>query len=118
MNYNKINILDKIDQLQSALLYSTKLAEAIGVSRRTLLNWRQKPESISAKYRLNIDVLYCQHFVIPEWDTNKQNFETVLLPDKMPHNKALFMPFLRQLSYGTLEIETAMTKAEFDTIID
>lgn len=118
MKYNNINYIDKLDQLQTAFVYSTKLAEAIGVSRRTLLNWRQKPESISAEYRLDIDVLYCRHFLIPEWDDPKQSFEAVLLPDDMPHNKALFLPFLRRLSYGTIEIETDMAKADFDNIID
>ncbi len=118
MKYNKIGYFEKLDQLQKALVYSTKLSEALGISRRTLLNWHQKPESISAKYRLDIDVLYCQHFLIPEWDTPKQSFEAVLLPDDMPHNEALFLPFLRKLSYGTIEIETDMAKTDFDKIID
>ena len=118
MKYNNISYIDKLDQLQTAFVYSTKLAEAIGVSRRTLLNWRQKPESISTEYCLDIDVLYCQHFLIPEWDDPKQSFPAVLLPDDMPHNKALFLPFLRRLSYGTIEIETDMAKADFDNIID
>ncbi|MEI6336012.1 MAG: Fic family protein [Methylococcaceae bacterium] len=118
MKYNIISLPDKLDQLQAMFFYSTKLAEALGISRRTLLNWRQKPESISAKYRLDIDVLYCRHFLIPEWDVPKQNFDAVLLPDSMPHNEALFLPFLRRLSYGTIEIETDMAKADFDNIID
>ena len=118
MKYHKITIIDKLDQLQSTFVYSTKLSEELGVSRRTLLNWRQKPESISAKYRLDIDVLYCRHFLIPEWDDPKQTFEAVLLPDDMPHNEALFLPFLRRLSYGTIEIETDMAKADFDNILD
>ncbi len=118
MKYNAINLPDKLDQLQARFLYSTKLAEALGISRRTLLNWRQKPESISAKYRLDIDVLYCRHFLIPEWDVPQQTFAAVLLPDAMPHNEALFLPFLRRLSYGTIEMETDMAKADFDNIID
>jgi hypothetical protein len=65
LEYNEISIIDKINQLQDALVYSTKLAEAIGVSRRTLLNWQQKPESVTAKHQLSIDVLYCRHFLIP-----------------------------------------------------
>lgn len=118
IKYNEISTIGKLDQLQTAFVYSTRFAEALGVSRRTLLNWRHKPESISVKYRLDIDVLYCQHFLIPEWDSPKQNFEAILLPDGMPHNAALFLPFLRRLSYGTIEIETDMAKADFDTIID
>jgi fido (protein-threonine AMPylation protein) len=118
MKYNAISLLDKLDQLQVVLVYSTKLAEALNVTRRTLLNWRQKPESISAKYRLDIDVLYCQYFLIPEWDVPKQTYTPVLLPDTLPHNEALFLPFLRRLSYGTIEIETEMAKVDFDNIID
>ena len=118
MKYNAISLLDKLDQLQVVLVYSTKLAEALNVTRRTLLNWRQKPESISAKYRLDIDVLYCQYFLIPEWDVPKQTYTPVLLPDTLPHNEALFLPFLRRLSYGTIEIETEMAKVDFDSIID
>jgi len=118
MKYNAISLLDKLDQLQLVFVYSTKLAEALSVTRRTLLNWRQKPESISAKYRLDIAVLYCQNFLIPEWDVPKQTFTPVLLPDTLPHNEALFLPFLRRLSYGTIEIETDMAKVDFDSIID
>ncbi|HEC26578.1 MAG TPA: hypothetical protein ENI67_04130 [Gammaproteobacteria bacterium] len=118
MKYNDIDYIEKLDQLQKHFVYSTKLAEAIGVSRRTLPNWRDKPESISAEFRLNIDILYCRIFLIPEWDQPKQDFEPVLLPDDMPHNEALFLPFLRRLSYGTIEIETDMVKEDFDKIID
>lgn len=118
MQYNEISYIDKLDQLQARFEYSTKLSEAIGVSRRALLNWRSKPESISVENRLNIDVLYCRHFLIPEWDVPKQSFEPVLLPDDMAHNEALYVPFLRRLSYGTIEIETDISKADFDKIID
>ena len=118
MEYNKIDVIDKIDRLQDVFVYSTKLAEAVGVSRRTLLNWRQKPESISTKFQLDIDVLYCQHLLIPKWDDPRKTFEAILLPDDMPHNEAMFLPFLRRLSYGTIEIETDMVRADFDNIID
>ena len=118
MKYNDISYTDKLEQLQVVYEFSTKLSEAVGVSRRTLLNWRDKPESIKAEHRLSIDVLYCQHFLIPEWDKPKQSFSPVLLPDELPNNKALLMPFLRRLSYGTIEIETDMLKADFDKVLD
>jgi fido (protein-threonine AMPylation protein) len=118
MEYNLISYITKLEQLQEAFFYSTKLSEALGISRRTLLNWKQTPESISMKYRLDIDVLYCKHFIIPKWDNPRQTFEAVLLPDNMPHNETLFLPFLRRLSYGTIEIETDMAKADFDSIMD
>jgi len=118
MDYNKISYIDKIDQLQAAYEYSSKLSEVLGVTRRSLLNWHNKPESISAENRLNIDVLYCRHFIVPEWDDPKKTYQPVLLPDELPHNEALFLPFLRRLSYGTIEIETNMAKADFDRIID
>ena len=118
MKYNEISYTDKLSQLQEAYEFLTKLAEAIGVSRRTLLNWRDRPESIKTEHCLNIDVLYCKLFLIPKWDKPKQTYTPVLLPDDMPNNKALFMPFLRRLSYGTIEIETGMLKADFDKVLD
>lgn len=118
MNYNNISYIDKLEQLQNHFVYSTKLSEEIGVSRRTLLNWKNKPGTISAKYRMDIDVLYCKIFLIPVWDKAKQTFDPILLPDDMPHNEAHFLPFLRRLTYGTIEIETDMKKTDFDKIID
>lgn len=118
MKYHEISYIDKLDQLQTHFAYSTKLAEAIGVSRRTLLNWRDRPESIKPEHRLDIDVLYCRHFLIPEWDNPRQTFAPMLLPDEMPKSEALFMPFLCRISYGTIEIETDMAKADFDKVID
>ncbi len=118
MKYNEISYVDKLDKLQEVYEFSTKLAEVIGVSRRSLPNWRDKPESIKPEHRLDIDVLYCKHFLVPEWDKPKQTFKPVLLPDDMSSNESLFMPFLRRLSYGTIEIETDMAKADFDKVID
>ena len=118
MKSNKISYIDKLDQLQDVFEYSAKLAEAIGVSRRTLPNWRDKPDSIKPVHRLDIDVLYCKHFIIPQWDDPKHTFAPVLLPDEMRINESLLMPFLRRLSYGTIEIETDMAKADFDKVID
>jgi len=118
MKYNEISYIDKLDQLQEVFEYSTKLSEAIGVSRRSLPNWRDRPDSIKPEHRLNIDVLYCKRFLIPEWDKPKQTFAPVLVPDDMANNEVLFMPFLRRLSYGTIEIETDMAKADFDKVID
>ena len=118
MKHQEISCLEKIEALQTHFIQSMRLAEAVGVSRRTLLNWRDKPDSIKPEYRLDIDVLYCRHFVVPEWDNPKQVFEPVLLPDRISSNSLLFMPFLRRLSYGTIEIETDMNKADFDKVID
>ena len=118
MKYNEISYIEKLDALQEIFEYSVKLAEAIGVSRRTLPNWRDKPESIKAEHRLDIDVLYCKHVLVSEWDDPKQSFSPVLLPDEMASNDDLLMPFLRRLSYGTIEIETDMAKADFDKVID
>jgi len=118
MIYNDISYIDKLDQLQEVYQMSARLAEAIGVSRRSLPNWRDRPESIKPEFRFNIDVLYCKHFLIPEWDQPGQSFAPVLLPDDMSGNEQLLMPFLRRLSYGTIEIETSISKADFNKAID
>jgi len=118
MDYHKISYLDKIESLQTHFELSTQLSEAIGVSRRTLLNWRDKPESINSEHRLTLDVLYCRYFIVPSWDDPKQHFEPILLADDMRYNERLFMPFLRRLSYGTIEIETNIEQSDFDKVID
>jgi len=55
--YNEMSYLDKLDALRDVYGMSSSLAEAIGVSRRSLPNWRDRPESIKPAYRLNIDIL-------------------------------------------------------------
>jgi len=77
-----------------------------------------RPESIRAEHQLNIDVLFCKHFIIPEWDTKGETFSPLLLPDELPENEALLIPFLRRLSYGTIEIETGMAKEDFERAVD
>jgi hypothetical protein len=118
MAYNEMSYLDKLDALQDVYGMSSSLAEAIGVSRRSLPNWRDRPESIKPAYRLNIDILYCKHFLIPEWDKQRDALPSVLLPDDMSRQPALWMPLLRRLSFGTIEIESHMSKSDFERAID
>lgn len=122
MEQAKYSYPDKLYQLQEVYETSTRLAEAIGVSRRTLPNWHDNPDSIKPEHRLNIDVLYCTHFVIPAWDKPKQRFEPVLLPDALADEctgrEPWLLPFLRRLSYGTIEIESNIAQADFDKVID
>jgi len=117
MEYQEIEYIEKIDRLLDVYGMSAALSEAIGVSRRSLPNWRDRPESIKPEHRFNIDVLYCKHFLIPEWDRPGQSFAPVLLPDSLPGNETLFMPFLQRLSYGTIEIETNISREDFDRAI-
>ena len=118
MEYNKISYLEKLEKLRGAYPMSVALAKALGVSRTSLVNWLDKPDSISSENRFHIDVLYCKHFVVPKWDNSKESFPAVLLPDSMTHNDAVMMPFLRKMSYGTIEIETGMSQEDFDRAID
>ncbi|TLS67968.1 Fic family protein [Mariprofundus erugo] len=118
MTYREIDYLDKIEKLQEVYPMSAAMAEAIGVSRRSLLNWRDRPESIKTEHRFNIDVLFCKHFIIPEWDKKGETFTPTLLQDDLSGNDALLMPFLRRLSYGTIEIETGMSKDDFERAVD
>jgi len=96
---------------------STALAEAICVSRRSLLNWRDRPESIRPAHRLTIDILYCKHFLIPEWDKQGQPRSPVLLPDDMARRPDLWMSFLHRLSFGTIELESPMSREDFERAV-
>lgn len=118
MEYSKNPYISKINSLQEVFDTSVRLSEAIGVSRRTLLNWRDRPESMKSEYQFEVDVLYCKHIIIPDWDEPKQVFKAPLLPDDMQHNERLFLPFIRNLSYGTVEIESPIDREDFDRAID
>jgi len=114
-----ISYLEKLDALQSVYGMSMALAEAVGVSRRSLLNWRDRPDSIKPAYRLNIDVLYCTHFVIPEWDVPHASPQALLLPDHFVAQPAQWQGLVRRLSFGTVEIEdSTVTEAAFAQAID
>ena len=117
MEYINISYIDKLNALKGVYSMSTKLSEALHISRTSLVNWLDKPDTISADNRFNIDVLYCKHFIIPEWD-KPATFAPILLPDAMSGNHSVFTPFLRRISYGTIEIETGISREDFERVID
>ncbi len=118
MEYQNISELTKIESLLEHFVYSTRMSEVLGVSRRSILNWKNNPDSISPDHRLDLDVLYCKVFTVPEWDKSQKEFDPVLLPDELSHNDELLLSYLRHLSYGTVEIETGMKREDFDRIMD
>jgi len=118
MKYNEINYLTKLTMLQGVYSTSSALAEVLGISRTSLVNWKGNPDTIRPDNRFNIDVLYCKNFVVTQWDNSKKTNRETLLPDNILNNQHVFMPFLRRLSYGTIEIETGISKDDFDRAID
>ena len=100
--YNQLNISDKLERLLVEYRNSAKLSHALGVSRTSLVRWREKPESIKDMHVLDINVLYCDTFVTP-----------VLA--KIPTPNAVFLPddyqpeltnlHFKSMTFGTYEIE-------------
>ena len=116
INYQDLSYTEKLNKLQEYFYYSTKLSEAIGVSRRTLLNWKNNPNSISPAHRLDIDVMYCKHYIVEKLD-NDCDYQPVLIPDNAK-DKSFSEPYVANLSHGTIEIESNITLSEFTKSIN
>ena len=56
---------EKIEALLEHYKFSTKLAEALKVHRMSIQNWKEDSVSISKENKLNIDVLFSAHCIIP-----------------------------------------------------
>ena len=117
--YNKgsdmhnITYQDKIEALLKHYGFSTKLAEALHVHRMSIPNWRDGKVEISKENRLNIDVLYAIHCVVPFLKKQDIDIEVKKL-EKENH-----LPFLDNIdivtevskknAFGSLEVEVVDT---------
>lgn len=61
----KYTYQEKIEALLIHYKFSTKLAEALKVHRMSIQNWKDDSVSISKENRLNIDMLFSTHCIIP-----------------------------------------------------
>ena len=117
------NYATKIEQLLEYYRYSTKLAQALNVSRISIVNWREGA-SISEENRLKIDYLYYEKIVLPELEENKRQAEEyikkVVSKDytQLIHSIDLVEEIAKYNSFGSLEIETNMKNEEFEHIIE
>ena len=117
------NYRTKIEQLLEYYRYSTKLAQALNVSRISIVNWRDGA-SISEENRLKIDYLYYEKIALPELEKNKQQAEEYIKKvvskdySKLIHSIDYIEEIAKYNSFGSLEVETDIGSVEFEHIIE
>ncbi|WP_457595078.1 Fic family protein [Hydrogenimonas sp.] len=112
------DIQRKIDELIDHYRYATKVAEALGVSRMALANWRDGKVEISDENRTRVEMLHAEKIVVPsltKGDTDRVVKE-ILRTDFSPwlENFDIVTEISRQNAFGSLEIELDVGPEEFD----
>ncbi|OOZ42448.1 Fic family protein [Solemya elarraichensis gill symbiont] len=115
--YQNISYKEKLEALSGHYKTSVALAADIGVSRMTLVNWRDGPERISQKNRDKVDYLYCREIMLPSMPADWAEGEQVPLPEDVFDQPHINKKLVEQLSFGSLEIETGTQEKEFNQVI-
>jgi len=100
--YNQLTVSGQLEKLLDEYKNSAKLSHALDVSRTSLVRWLEKPESIKQMHVLDINVLYCDHFVTPEL-AKIALLNALLLPDD--YQPTLTNLHFKSMTFGTYEIE-------------
>ncbi|WP_456480078.1 Fic family protein [Nautilia sp.] len=117
-----MDYVKKIEKLLEHFKYSTKLAEALDVSRMSILNWRDGG-NISNENKFKIDVLYNKYIYIPNLkkDEVEKYIKKVLSYDdkKLLGSIDLIEEVSKIQAYGSYEIEVInANKEEFERVIE
>lgn len=118
-----ISYKEKIEALIKHYKFSTKLAEALHVHRMSIQNWRDDTTGITKENRLNIDMLYAMHCVIPALQKSEVDARVRKL------EREEYAPFLenvdvvtevsRKNAFGSLEVEVSDTdEALFYSVVE
>jgi hypothetical protein len=115
--YGDISYADKLTSLSEHYKTSVALAQEIKVSRMTLVNWRDNPESISDKNRDRIDYVYCRDILLPTMSEGQSVVDDVPLIDGFFDQPDFRRILIERLSFGSLEIETGTREADFNEVV-
>jgi len=120
--YHRIGFNEKIEALSGRFPTSVALADALGVSRMTLVNWRNNVDSISDSNRDRIDYLYCREILLPTMSAvGQQDYESedmgAPLPERFFDEPHIIRKLVERLSFGSLEIETGARESDFNRVI-
>ena len=113
---------EKIELLLEKFKYSTKLAEVLNVSRRTILNWREGG-SISEENRLKIDTLFAKYVILKNLEKERIEEEIKKIVQKDYSSLITSIDIIEEVSkinaFGSLEIEiSGITQNEFYNIVE
>jgi Fic family protein len=108
---NNVSYQEKIEALLEKYKFSTKLADALHVHRMSIPNWRDGKVEISKENRLNIDVLYATHCVVPSLKKAEVDAEVRRLEneDHSPFldNVDIVTEVSKKSAFGSLEVEVS-----------
>jgi len=118
MAYQDISYKDKIEILleHPSIKTSVKLSHMIGVSRNTIMVWRDDDSSINTENRDSIDFWFCK--VIGLDSLNGVDIESIALPENFFFEPNLKDVLARRLSFGSLEVEVSVDESKFKQVID
>lgn len=118
MAYQDDPYKDKIEILLNhpTIKTSVKLSHVLGVSRNSIINWRDDDRNINTENRDSIDFWYCK--VVSLDSLNDVEIESIPLPDKFLFEPNLKDVLARRLSFGSLEIEVSVDEGKFKQVID
>ncbi len=123
-DYKKTSITQKITDLLDFYQTSVALAQALQVSRMSLLSWQGLSEDkIRSKNKDNIDFLWCQNILLPAIIKSSQKEEKV---DGVSGNREKTLisqaktlsDLVKKISFGSLEIESNISQKNFDLVIE
>jgi len=120
---HNITYQQKIDTLLEHYRYSTKLAEALGVSRISVQNWRDEGANISDNNKLNIDILFAKHSIIPSLTKSivDEKVKALMGEDQTPYigNIDIVTEVSKHSAFGSLEVEVeGADEATFYRVIE
>lgn len=115
-NYKSIPYAKKLADLQDHYQTSVAFAQALGISRMTLMAWCDSPQKIKIKNQDKIDLLWCQYIFLPNIAAENKIVKGIELGDFLLE-PAVIDKTLRKMAAGSLEIETGTKELEFDTIV-
>ena len=114
---------EKIEALLEHYQFSTKLAEALKVHRMSVQNWKEDSVSISKENRLNIDILFSIHCIIPNLKKAEVDHKVKQLTkenhERFIDNIDIVTEVSRKNAFGSLEVEVGDTdEALFYRVVD
>lgn len=106
---NNISYKEKINQLIKNYKYSTKLAQTLGVSRISIVNWKDDDSKINETNKLKIDSLYTKDIIIPSLtkeEAEKEVKKVMKIDFSIYLNDFDYMQeVIKYNSFGSYEIE-------------
>lgn len=115
-DYKRIPYAQKLQDLLAYYQTSVALSQALGITRMTLMAWRDYPQKIKFKNQDKIDFLWCQYVLLPSIDSNSKTVKGIDLGNLLSE-PAVMDKTIRKLAAGSLEIETGTYETDFNAIV-